>query len=92
MTEVQADKSNVETDGLWVLVFYVVSSILLIGTLFQIILSLPAGEKFYILVIKKFKVLHVITYILQLLSMVYFPVMAFYVFIVLYVNKSKTLF
>lgn len=84
--------SNILTDNLWTILFYIVSSIILIGTLFQLFLQLPGGEKFYILIVKKYKPLYILTYILQLLSIVYFPAVAFYLFTVFYVNRQKTLF
>lgn len=87
-----SDLNNITVDNLWVIIFYVVSSVLLIGTLIQLMLLLPGGEKFYILVIKRYKVLYVIAYICRLLSIIYFPVVAFYIFTDLCVYKRKTLF
>lgn len=88
----ESNTNNVTVDNLWVIIFYVVSSVLLIGTLIQLMLLIPGGEKFYILVIKRYQILNILAYICRLLSIIYFPVVAFYLFTDLCVYKRKTLF
>lgn len=88
----ETETNNLNVDNLWVILFYVISSVLLIGTLIQLMLLIPGGEKFYILVIKRYKVLYVLAYICRLLSIIYFPLAAFYIFTDLCVYKRKTLF
>jgi hypothetical protein len=88
----ESETNNITVDNLWIIIFYVVSSVLFIGTLIQLMLLIPGGEKFYILVIKRYKILHVLAYICRLLSIIYFPAVAFYIFTDLCVYKRKKLF
>lgn len=84
--------SNIDSETWIIILFFIISSILLCGTLLQIFLLLPLGDKFYNVVVKKIKWLYILVTIIKNLSIVYFPVVAFYIFIRLYLNKATTLF
>lgn len=84
--------SNVDSEIWIVILFFIISSILLCGTLLQIFLLLPLGDKFYNIVVKKIKWLYILITFIKNLSIIYFPVATFYIFIRLYLNKAITLF
>ena len=84
--------SNIESEFWIVLLFFIISSVLLCGTLLQIFLLLPLGDKFYNVVVKKIKWLYILLTFIKNLSIIYFPIVSFYIFIRLYLNKAITLF
>lgn len=84
--------SNVNNEWWIITLFYIIASIILLGSVFELMLLIPALDKFYIMFVKKFKFLHVLGFILRILSIIFFPVAAFYIFTTLYTYKHKNLF
>lgn len=84
--------SNVNNEWWIIMLFYIIASIVLLGSVFEFMLLIPALDKFYIMFVKKFKFLHAIGYSLRVLSIIFFPVVAFYVFTTLYTYKHRNLF
>ncbi|QKE44497.1 hypothetical protein Yalta_050 [Yalta virus] len=84
--------SNVKNEWWIITLFYIIASIILVGSIFQLMLIIPALDKFYILFIKKFPFLHTIGLSLRVLSIIFFPVACFYIFTTLYTYVHRTLF
>lgn len=83
--------SNVESETVWIIFFYIISSILLLGTLVNIMLLLPSARPITIL-LKRTVIIWLFVKILLWISIIYFPVISFYIFQTLYVNRQKKLF
>lgn len=84
--------SNVNNEWWIITLFYIIASIVLLGSIFELMLLIPSLDKFYIMFVKKFKFLHTIGFALRILSIIFFPVAAFYIFTTLYTYAHKNLF
>lgn len=86
------EPNNVNSNFLITILFYVISSILLIGVVINLISMTQYGLTFKHNFLNSFSIIKWISNILVWLSVIYFPVVAFYLFTVLYKNQSKELF
>lgn len=85
-------ESNIETEYIYVIVFYILSGVMVIGLFYTLLTNTQFWKNFDILVIRKYFIAHFVLRLLKYMCMILFPVGALYLFTKLYVLKSKTLF
>lgn len=86
------DINNLTTEFYVILLFYIISSILVIGVLINIIFLTRWGNNLRITFLKKFAIIYILSKILLWMSVFYFPIVSFYLFTRYYVQKYKTLY
>lgn len=84
--------NNIESSWWCIILFYTISSILLIGCFINLILVSKFGESFNYYILKRHVIINVIIKILLWVSIFYFPIVAFYLFTQFYVYKNIDLF
>lgn len=88
----QTDTNNINTEFIYVLIFYIIVSVLGLGTIINLIYMSKWGQRFRIKYIKSSWFLNFLFNCLVFLSIIGFPTMAIYVFTQLYYYKSIKLF
>lgn len=84
--------NNIVSEFMYILIFYIISSILCIGVILNIIYISKWGQSFRIKFIKSNYIINLISNLLVYLSIIFFPSAAIYIFTELYYYKATKLF
>lgn len=84
--------NNINVDFLYIIIFYLIVSILGIGTILNIIYMSKWGQRIRIKYIKQSPILNFIANLLVYLSILGFPTIAIYIFTQLYYYRAIKLF
>lgn len=92
LTMANSTTNNIVSEFMYILIFYIVSSILCIGVLLNLIFLSKWGQSFRIKFIKSSYIINFLSNLLVYLSIIFFPSAAIYIFTQLYYYKSIKLF
>jgi hypothetical protein len=84
--------NNINTEFIYIVIFYILVSVLGIGTLINLIYTSKWGQRLRIKYISQSYILNIFVNILLYLSIIGFPTIAIYVFTQLYYYKAINLF
>lgn len=92
MADTKNNTNNIVSEFMYILIFYIISSILCIGVILNIIYISKWGQSFRIKIIKSNYIINLISNLLVYLSIIFFPSAAIYIFTQLYYFKAIKLF
>lgn len=91
-TNPSATTNNINTDFFYIIIFYIIVSVIGLGSIINLIYLSKWGQRIKIKYIKQSPLLNFIVNIILYLSIIGFPAISIYIFTQLYYYKSINLF